>query len=287
MNSRQRLARIFLTTVIKPADEVIRRLVATHGPVHTAEQIAGMGAVRRDWELEAVRHLDSARRRGLWFLAPEAREWPTALRRCPTDDQPLGFWIRGTADLGVLLQQAVVVLGATTATPYGTEAAFGMGAELAAAGWTVISTGEFGVPGAAHRGALSINRPTIALPAGGLTRLGPLGHARLFDRITHTGLLLRESLRTVDRTLERHRRARLLASTGPAVVLIEPQPGGLTGATIRLARQRGYPLLVLPGPVTSDRAAYAHQLLRDGTARLIRGAQDVLTDLNAATGDPR
>jgi DNA processing protein len=198
----------------------------------------------------------------------------------------LGLWVRGSADLGSLLWRAVVVLGASTATPYGTETAFGLAAELAAACWTVVSSGEFGVPGAAQRGVLSVDRPGVVFPAGGLAGPRPLGHSRVFNRTARSGLVVSESLPTPDRELDRQRRARLLVATGAALVLIEPQPGGLTGAAIRLARQHGCPLLVQPGPVTCDRSAFAHRLLRDGTARLIRGAQDVLADLHTFAGQP-
>jgi DNA processing protein len=69
--------------------------------------------------------------------------------------------------------------------------------------------------------------------------------------------------------------------------LVEPWPTGVTSAVIRLARALGRPLLAVPGPVTSDGSRFAHQLVRDGAARLARDARDVLTDLSASAGGGR
>jgi DNA processing protein len=56
---------------------------------------------------------------------------------------------------------------------------------------------------------------------------------------------------------------------------------------IRLAQALGRPLLAVPGSVTSSESGFAHQLLRDGTARLARDARDVLADLAATAGGRR
>lgn len=279
MSDQQRVARAFLTTVAKPGDAVLRQLIAKHGPAGTAELVATVGDSRRDWELAALQQLDAARRHGIRFLAPGDDEWPATLAH---SGGPVGLWVRGAASLGLLLRRAVVVLGATAATPYATDAARRIAAELAAAGWTVVTSGDFGVAGAVRRAALSVERPAVVLPLGGLTRPGPVGHARLFTRTAYRGVLVSESpQRPPSREADLVRQSRLLACLGAAVVLVEPHPGGSAGAVTRTARQLRRPLLAVPGPVTSDRSAFAHQLLRDGAARLVRDAGDVLADLTA------
>jgi DNA processing protein len=286
MSTDQRLARVYLTAVRRPSQGVIRQLVRQHGPVKAAELVASAGNTRRDWELEAIRQLDRGRRRGLRFISPQDRYWPAALQRCPAEDTtPLGLWIRGTAELGALLRHAVVIVGATAATPYGAQTAFGLGCELTAAGWTVLTTGSHGVAGAVHRGGLSVDRPTVAVPLGGLVQPRPLAHSRLFGRVAYRGLLVSESAeRPADAAVDLFRQSRLLATVGAAVVLVEPTPDGRTGAVIGLARALGRPLLAVPGPVTSDGSGFAHQLVRDGAARLARDARDVLADLGASCG---
>lgn len=280
MNSdEQRFARAFLTTVAKPGDAVLRQLISKHGPAGAAEMVATMGNTRRDWQLVASRQLDGARRHGIRFLAPGDDDWPSTL---PQSAGPVGLWVRGAAPLGPLLRRTVVVLGATAATPYATDTAHRIAAELAAAGWTVVTSGDFGVAGAVLRGALSVDRPAVVLPLGGLVRPCSLGHSRLFGRTAYRGALVSESLqRPPNLEPDLIRQSRLLACLGAAVVLVEPQPGGTAGAVIRLARQLGRPLLAVPGPVTSDQSAFAHQLLRDGAARLVRRGSDVLADLGA------
>lgn len=286
MNSQQRLARAYLTAVRRPEPVMIRRLVERHGLVRAAEMVASAGATYQDWELHAIRQLDYGRRHELRFVSPEDREWPAALKLSGARQlAPLGLWLRGKAEINTLFKRAVVVLGATVASPYGTSAAFGLSCELSAAGWTVLSTGSYGVAGAVHRGSLSVDRPTIAMPRGGLLRPRPLGHGRLFGRIANRGLMVSQYAKPpADGAVDLAGQSWLLSTAAAAVVLVEPEPTRLTNAVIRRAQALGKPLLAFPGTVTSASSEFAHQLVRDGAARLTRNGRDVLADLGAAAG---
>jgi hypothetical protein len=63
MNSDARLARIYLSTVTTIDEDGLRQLVAHHGVVRVAELVAAAGRRPVDWERQACRTLDRARRR--------------------------------------------------------------------------------------------------------------------------------------------------------------------------------------------------------------------------------
>lgn len=99
-------------------------------------------------------------------------------------------------------------------------------------------------------------------------------------------------------------------------MLVEPEAGTLVSAVAERAGRLGRPVFAVPGPVTTpgrDMARrrhhgeaigavrlfgewapierdeptpyeYAHQLVRDGAARLVRDAEDVLADPTSAGG---
>ena len=60
--------------------------------------------------------------------------------------------------------------GSRTATAYGEQVAADLAAGLVTRGWTVVSGAAFGIDGSAHRGALAVEGPTIAVLAGGVER---------------------------------------------------------------------------------------------------------------------
>ena len=190
--------------------------------------------------------------------------------------------------------------------PYAAALAFQLASELSAAGWTVVTSGAVGVGSAALRGALVLDRPAVAVPVGGALRPAPLVHAGLLRRVRYSGLVLSQSAgRPADGRTDIARQIRLLATAGAAVVLIEPNPGTVASAVAEHARAAGRPVYVVPGPVTAPRPAwmrprselvdrlapdpepvppasdFAHELIRTGAARLVRGAGDVLSDLTA------
>ncbi len=172
-----RVARAFLMGIRTPGDENVAVLVAEAGPVLAAQHIAAAAGV--DWRRAEVL-LATAEAAGVRLLTPEDDDWPAAMPKVlPTDGRgigtapPLGLWVRGTARLDQLTARAVCVAGTGNSTPYGERAAFDLGGNLAAHGWTVITSGGFGISGSVIRGALAAGGPVLVLPPAPLTHRHP------------------------------------------------------------------------------------------------------------------
>ena len=184
--------------------------------------------------------------------------------------------MRGPRSAGERSDRAVAVVGARAATTYGVHVAQELGAGLAAAGVTVVSGAAIGIDGAAHRGALGVDGPTVAVLACGIDRAYPAAHAALLERIAATGLVVSEY--PPGSVPARHRflvRNRLIAALGGGTVVVEAALRSGAQRTAADTEALGRLVMAVPGAVTSGPSAGCHQLIRDG-ALLVTGADDVL-----------
>src|SRR5262249_6034613 len=197
-------ARVWLSRTVEPGSAAVYSYVDRVGPVEAARRIRagtapaevnGLAAARREQD-QVDADLATAAQHGIRLLAPEDDEWPdfallrmhTATARGVSDlAPPLMLWVRGRSRLDDLTGQAVAIVGARAATPYGNHVASDMAYRLAGRGWTVVSGGALGIDTAAHCGALAVGGPTIAVIAGGLDAPHPSCHLPLFRHIAPRG----------------------------------------------------------------------------------------------------
>lgn len=179
-------------------------------------------------------------------------------------DPPPGLFVRGSADLGLLERPTVAVVGARACSAYGTQVAFALGRELAAAGAVVVSGLARGVDAAAHRGALEAGT-TVAVLGCGIDRDYPRAHADLGRRIAEWGLILSEYPPGVEPAPWRFpARNRIVAGLSEATVVVEARARSGALITADLALDEGRDVLAVPGEITSALSAGSNGLLRLG-----------------------
>ena len=284
------LARAYLSRVAEPPAPALAELVEREGPVTAAErvrsgrvseQVAGETRARRT-VYRAGADLTAAASVGARLITPEHDEWPAwsfvAFMQCGQRElaPPVALWVRGAGRLAQLCERAVAVVGARAATSYGAHVAGELGAGLADAGFTAVSGAAIGIDGAAHRGALAVEGPTVAVLACGVERAYPAAHELLLERIAANGLVVSEY--PPGSVPGRHRflvRNRLIAGLAAGTVVVE---AGLRSGAQRTAADAaalGRPVMAVPGPITSGMSAGCHRLVRDG-ALLVTRTQEVL-----------
>ncbi|MDQ1015963.1 DNA-processing protein DprA [Streptomyces afghaniensis] len=282
------LARVFLTRVIEPGDEIGGRWVRVSGVREVARRLteggrppAGVSGKR--WKgllarAEVARprtDLAVAREAGVRFVAPGDAEWPGQLDDLG-DARPLGLWVRGRASLRMWALRSVAVVGARACTEYGAHMAATLAAGLAEQGWVVVSGGAYGVDGAAHRGALGAGGATVAVLACGVDRPYPRGHTQLISRIAEQGLVVGELPPGDHPTPSRFiLRNRVIAALTRGTVVVEAAHRSGSLVTARAAQRLGRYTMGVPGPATSGLSAGVHELLR-GEAALVTDAADVV-----------
>ncbi|CAM5637140.1 DNA-processing protein DprA [Streptomyces aurantiogriseus] len=292
----ERPARVFLTRVLEPGDEVggqwvrergvaevVRRLRDDGEPLPgvTAKRWAGLLA--RAEGAEPERDLAVAREAGVRFVCPGDAEWPRPLDDLG-DARPLGLWVRGRPSLRMWALRSVAVVGARACTEYGAHMAVTLAAGLAERGWVVVSGGAYGVDGAAHRGALGAGGATVAVLACGVDRPYPRGHTELINRIGEQGLVVGELPPGEHPTPSRFvLRNRVIAALTRGTVVVEAAHRSGSLVTARAAQRLGRHTMGVPGPATSGLSAGVHELLR-GEAALVTDAAEVV-ELVGAMGE--
>jgi DNA processing protein len=297
----ERLARATLARLTEPGDTAVGRLVARDGAVAVVaalrearlelgrRRVAGLLA--RLAELPAEGELLGADQAGGRLLCPGDAEWPECV-----DDlgeaAPLALWARGPLSIAAVTERAVAVVGARAATPYGSHVATELAASLAERGWCVVSGAAYGIDAAAHRGALAVGGPTIAMLACGVDVAYPRGHRALIDRIGDEGAVLSEVPPGATPTRIRFRtRNRVIAALAAGTVVVEAGRRSGSLITARHAEELSRHRMAVPGPVTSAQSAGCHQMLRDG-AICVTSAAEVIEIIGClgddlAPDDPR
>jgi DNA processing protein len=176
-------------------------------------------------------------------------------------------------------QHAVAIVGSRNCSEYGRRVTEQLARGLVRSGYTVVSGLARGTDSYAHRAALDAGGRTLAVLAGGLSKIYPPEHGNLADAVARQGALVSEqSMRQAPLRDMFPARNRIISGLSRGVVIIEA--GEKSGAliTARHALEQGREVFAVPGPIDSPQSAGTLGLLRQG-ATLIRGVDDILETL--------
>ena len=236
------------------------------GPV-LAERISSAPS-----EEQILSLLELCKSEGIGILSPHDTDYPQLLRHL--SDPPLVLFVKGNLKPEDCL--AVAIVGTRHPTPYGLKQAERLGAELAAAGFTIVSGLARGIDAAAHRGALRVGGRTIAVLASGLLRIYPPEHRALASKIQEQGALLSEALPNDPPVGQRFpKRNRIISGLAWGTIVVEA--GDQSGALITAhhALEQGREVFAVPGRADDRTARGCNRLIRDG-ATMVMDAEDVL-----------
>lgn len=234
---------------------------------------------------EAVdRQVRMAALRGARLAIPGSLRWPTQLNDLESG-APWLLWQAGAADLRPSLLRSVAVVGARSATGYGTRVAIDWAADLASHQHCVVSGGAFGIDAAAHRGAIAGGGTTILVSAGGLGQAYPSAHEELYRLVQRSGLVLTDqAFGARPRRPLFLQRNRLIAALTPGTLVVEAGTRSGALSTARSASALNRVVMAVPGPVTSPMSRGTNALIASGTAVLV-GAPDEVRALTGPIGD--
>jgi DNA processing protein len=225
--------------------------------------------------LEAARQMRRrAEQAGIHVVAWNDIGFPTALTTL--SDLPPALWYRGL--LSVTQSPAIAIVGSRAASAVAIETASRIAADVAAAGFIVVSGLARGVDSVAHRAALRTGL-TIAVLGSGIDRIYPAEHRDLAQAIARSGLVVSEFPPGTP-PLKHHfpMRNRLISGLSLAVVVIEASENSGSLITASCALEQGREVMVVPGNVLSGRNRGGHALLRDG-AKIVESADDIVKEL--------
>ena len=232
----------------------------------------GLALARPDVERAAMERV------GASALLLGDQDYPPLLAALPKP--PILLWMRG--DPEAFAVDAVAVVGARRATPYGEAQSARFASAIASRGLAIVSGGARGIDAAAHRAALRSGGRTVAVVGSGLGQAYPPEHAELFGAIVEAGGAVVSEFPADWPVLPANfpRRNRTIAGLALTVVVVEA--GAVSGALITarhaLDDHQREPCAV-PGPVDSPRSAGCNAAIRDGWAHCVLDPDDVLAAL--------
>ena len=276
MSDRQAYIAFNLTDRIGPAK--LERLAAdAGGSVAAAWEAYPDKVSRTGGKVDVAAEEEQAKRYGVRIVTPADDCYPARLRGTP--GSPLALYVKG--DIAALSKPMVAIVGTRRATSYGHAVAHRLAADLAAAGWCVVSGLALGIDADGHRGALDAKGLTVGVIGSGLDRFYPERNRDLAREIVAKGGAVASQFpfgRPADEQtfpIRNH----VVAALAQGVVAVEcPMKSG-TLITTGIAADLGRPVMAVPGPVDSHMSAGCLDLIRNG-ATLVRNADDVIEMLS-------
>ncbi len=224
---------------------------------------------------DAEIELSNMRLHGVKALLKDKPDYPESLANIY--DPPRVLYYKGT--ILPTDSKAVAIVGSRACTEYGKRIARKFAKGLAQAGYTIVSGLARGIDAEAHLGALEAGGRTIAVLAGGLSKIYPPEHLKLAQEVAQAGALIVEAPMMQDPLPGMFpARNRIISGLSKAVIIIEAaeKSGALISAVH--ASEQGKPVLAVPGSIESSASGGTNALIRKG-AILVRSVDDILDEL--------
>ncbi len=224
------------------------------------------------------KELIQATKLGARFIAYDESDYPLPLSAI-SPPIPM-ICVRG--DMEAFLKPAIAIVGARNASAAGRKLTRDISADLAKAGYTIVSGMARGIDGEAHAAALQHGH-TIAVLAGGVNAIYPPEHAKLYDRILERGAIVSEAPIGYTATARDFpKRNRIITGLSMAVLVAEAAKRSGSLISARVALEQGREVLAIPGSPLDERTHGSNGLLKQG-AWLVEDAHDVIAALEGCT----
>jgi len=257
-------------------------LTALNAHVNELAELPGFGPrILQSWghwqkDLTWKTNIALADREGVSIIPYTSPQFPKRLLELP--DHPILLYVKG--ELKITDQHSIAIVGTRQASIYGMEIAERIAKDLAAEGFTIVSGLARGIDTAAHRGALAKGR-TIAVIGSGLSDVYPQENIGLSQTIAKQGALISEfPMATPPDRQNFPQRNRIVSGMTLGTLLIEAPLRSGAMLTMERALAQGKKLFVIPGRVDSDNFRGNHSLLKNGQAKLVENADDIIKEFN-------
>ena len=146
----------------------------------------------------------------------------------------------------------------------------------------IVSGLALGVDQYAHRFALQIGLPTVAVLPTGVDKIYPLQHENLAADIASTEgccLVTQFPNKTAPNTVHFLWRNHLITHLADAVIVVESKKKGGAMVIARLAQEQDIPVFAVPGRMGDPRSEGCNQLIKEEIAEILYNPK-ILTTIN-------
>lgn len=174
----------------------------------------------------------------------------------------------------------IAVVGTRTPSQYGKMQAEKISSQLAESGFTVISGLARGIDSIAHQAAVQSGGKTIAVIGSGFGHIYPKENIPLADAIRKSGAVV-----TTHPYFEKAvamnfpARNRVISGLSRGTVIVESGIKGGALQTASFALEQNREVFAIPGNLGSRQSEGTNALIKNGTAKLVQHADDILAEL--------
>lgn len=209
----------------------------------------------------------------IYFVGDD--DYPYRLAQCP--DAPVVLYAKGAFDQW-RTDVSISVVGTRNVTPYGQTMTERLLDELSQARVhpLIVSGLAYGVDILAHRKALSLGLPTVAVLAHGFDRIYPAVHRGVALEILKHGAWVSEY--PADTTPDRYNfvaRNRIIAGLSDATLVIEAGAKSGSLITANLAAEYNREVLAVPGRLIDPYSQGCNQLIAQLKGILVTSGEDI------------
>ncbi len=209
-------------------------------------------------------------------------EYPGLLKQIY--DPPALFWLKG--DPEALSKPGVGVIGTRNATNYGKKMAEKFSSEIGNQGLCIFSGLAHGIDAFAHKAALDVGAPTVAVLGSGIDNLYPRENADLANRIVREGgaVITEFPLGTIPDAGNFPVRNRIVSGMSLGVLVVESGMQGGSMITADLALDQNREVFAIPHSLENLSGSGCNYLIKTGAAKLVQTIDDILDELPLETG---
>jgi DNA processing protein len=190
------------------------------------------------------------------------------------EDSPVLFFAKGSGNLN--FDRSVGIVGTRSATPYGKSATRKIIEDLSVYQPVIISGLAYGIDIEAHRTALAVGLPTIAVMGSPINQIYPAVHRKTAESILENGLVMSEYAPGSKMTPGNFpARNRIIASLSDALIVVEAAEKGGALITAEIAYSYDKDVFAVPGNLQSPFSEGCNQLIKKMKANIYTGPGDI------------
>lgn len=216
--------------------------------------------------------LNTCQKKGIQIHCSSSSQFPNRLK--PIEDSPVILFSQGKGELN--FDRSIGIVGTRSATNYGKAITKKIIEDLLPYQPVIISGLAYGIDIEAHRTALQVGLPTIAIMGSPIDQIYPAAHKKTAEQLQDTGLLISEyapGSRMVPGNFPA--RNRIIAGLSDALIVVEAAEKGGALITAEIAYSYDKDVFAVPGNLQSTYSEGCNQLIRKMKASIYTGPGDI------------
>lgn len=181
----------------------------------------------------------------------EEEKYPEGLRRI--QDSPRKLYVLGNYE--ILKEKAFAIVGSRDCTENGRKNAKLFAANLASAGFVIVSGMAKGIDSAAHMGVLKVKGKTIAVLGNGPKYIYPPENKEIYQKIlAEGGAIISEYPEDTPPDSDKFRkRNRIVSGLSMGILIVEAAYRSGTSITARYAKEQGKEVYCIPNAIENKK----------------------------------